>query len=660
MFAFVDNDNILDIPESKLLMESYDEENVKVCLPDDFIEGVLKIINKNEKVLDIETVKYLSTIDRLRDNGENVSENDIKYLKLMDEHKSYTSDYKYGKEYDVTFLEFLRQLDEAGEDIVDDYIDIKKIYDLIIPVDDIESSAESCMYYDKNTGEVVLHLISLETDKKSRWKIIENINIGDFINMEENKGDWHHDYSFLTEDGNDAGYMQYDFAKRIINFYGKKRKLKGIVYNVAPRFWKEGAYVPARLSVELRIKIKVSCRKIIPYTGLMYEDDFDKMFQKIQLPKIKHVKEVVKPNAKKPYPLEQTKLIIRKVEKDPVANTLEKDPVANPLEKDAVKSKKRSIEEYEEYFEKNPSIVLKDKCFSFLLKDKKDLIQQVIDNGGQYRTSVSRLTDYLVVEHGTKPYAKLHNAIKLKENSEKIKIVFAEDVEKALAQNLDSSFKESLNNEEESNVEPKKSEIAEHPSENEMEIIELEYSNLDTVYKIAENLKAVKNIMIEKNNIKFRIAYRPKRFFNNMETKLNKLCKEEYLTCDIDSYADFHRGDISFQDLKIVPTEEAVKELINFINICIIYTKENALESLVDVVPKKKDGTFVARRRTYIAYTAVSIGGMIYTLSTSNATSNVLDLEIKALDCRHSNLKKLREVESCESILTAIKDRFSN
>ena len=93
---------------------------------------------------------------------------------------------------------------------------------------------------------------------------------------------------------------------------------------------------------------------------------------------------------------------------------------------------------YGRYIETNPAITIDGKKFVFsglggnLVGKDDPIIQKVIEKGGQYRKSVSGLTDYLVVNPADAGQSKIVAAIGQQQKGKGIKIIFLKDLEKAL------------------------------------------------------------------------------------------------------------------------------------------------------------------------------------------------------------------------------------
>lgn len=112
-------------------------------------------------------------------------------------------------------------------------------------------------------------------------------------------------------------------------------------------------------------------------------------------------------------------------------------------EEAAAQHEKEWLDEYEEYLEINPNISFDNTIFVFTglggkgSEKEHPLVQKVIEEGGQYRTTVSGKTDYLVVDPKYAGSSKVDKAIEIQENSGKVQIIRRSDLEEVLG--FDSS-----------------------------------------------------------------------------------------------------------------------------------------------------------------------------------------------------------------------------
>ena len=104
------------------------------------------------------------------------------------------------------------------------------------------------------------------------------------------------------------------------------------------------------------------------------------------------------------------------------------------------------MNKYEEYIEKDPLIDFDGTLFVFSglgrghAGEKDDpIVQMVIEKGGQYRSKVSGITNYLVVDPWHSGYSKIDAAIEQNDNGKHIKIILLEDLEKALGLSTSST-----------------------------------------------------------------------------------------------------------------------------------------------------------------------------------------------------------------------------
>lgn len=98
------------------------------------------------------------------------------------------------------------------------------------------------------------------------------------------------------------------------------------------------------------------------------------------------------------------------------------------------------MEKYSKYVESNPYIDFNGKLFVFSgfghgSEKEHPIVQQVIAKGGQYRSKVSGLTDYLVVDPAEAGSSKIVAAMEQLQKGKKITVVLLEDLERALEGN---------------------------------------------------------------------------------------------------------------------------------------------------------------------------------------------------------------------------------
>ncbi len=110
---------------------------------------------------------------------------------------------------------------------------------------------------------------------------------------------------------------------------------------------------------------------------------------------------------------------------------------AEDLIDDAEADAENWMQYYGEYINHNPVIDFDGSLFVFTgfgHRDDKDhpIVQKVIEKGGQYRSKVSGLTNYLVVDPRGAGDTKVQAAIEQREKGKNIQIVLLEDLEKAL------------------------------------------------------------------------------------------------------------------------------------------------------------------------------------------------------------------------------------
>ena len=123
--------------------------------------------------------------------------------------------------------------------------------------------------------------------------------------------------------------------------------------------------------------------------------------------------------------------------------------------------------QYGAYVESNPKIEFKGKLFVFSglawhdEEKEHPTVQKVIEKGGEYRTSVSGKTDYLVVSPGSAGAKKVNTALEQKEKGKNVKIILLEDLENILAGKLATKDKKQEKQEDNYQVESKVKEVSE-------------------------------------------------------------------------------------------------------------------------------------------------------------------------------------------------------
>lgn len=96
------------------------------------------------------------------------------------------------------------------------------------------------------------------------------------------------------------------------------------------------------------------------------------------------------------------------------------------------------LNEYNDYIEQDPAITFEGSKFVFSgfghgEELSHPVVKAVLERGGVHRSKVSSLTNYLVVDPAHAGFSKIEAAIDQKENGKNIKIIFLEDLEKALS-----------------------------------------------------------------------------------------------------------------------------------------------------------------------------------------------------------------------------------
>ena len=94
--------------------------------------------------------------------------------------------------------------------------------------------------------------------------------------------------------------------------------------------------------------------------------------------------------------------------------------------------------QYGKYVETNPRITFTDKIFVFsgltgsYAEKEHPIVEKVIAKGGQYRSKVSGLTNYLVIDPANAGASKINAAIEQQDKGKAIKVILMEDLEHAL------------------------------------------------------------------------------------------------------------------------------------------------------------------------------------------------------------------------------------
>lgn len=110
------------------------------------------------------------------------------------------------------------------------------------------------------------------------------------------------------------------------------------------------------------------------------------------------------------------------------------------------------MRKYEKYLEDDPVINFNGSIFVFSglaghwAEKDHPTVQKVIEKGGQYRSKVSSLTNYLVVNPGYAGQSKIVAVMEQLQKGKNIKVVLLEDLEKALEGKTSSKKTEWLNN----------------------------------------------------------------------------------------------------------------------------------------------------------------------------------------------------------------------
>lgn len=96
------------------------------------------------------------------------------------------------------------------------------------------------------------------------------------------------------------------------------------------------------------------------------------------------------------------------------------------------------MRKYEKYLEDDPVINFNGSIFVFSglaghwAEKDHPTVQKVIEKGGQYRSKVSGLTNYLVVNPGYAGQSKIVAVMEQLQKGKNVKVILLEDLEKAL------------------------------------------------------------------------------------------------------------------------------------------------------------------------------------------------------------------------------------
>ena len=127
-------------------------------------------------------------------------------------------------------------------------------------------------------------------------------------------------------------------------------------------------------------------------------------------------------------------------EEEEVTSTSNQARVEDPID-DEARAKVRAeewMQYYGKYIDHNPVINFDGSLFVFTgfgshsFEKDDPIVQKVIEKGGQYRSKVSGLTNYLIVDPSDAGGSKIEAAVEQRKNGKNIQIVLLEDLEKAL------------------------------------------------------------------------------------------------------------------------------------------------------------------------------------------------------------------------------------
>lgn len=101
-------------------------------------------------------------------------------------------------------------------------------------------------------------------------------------------------------------------------------------------------------------------------------------------------------------------------------------------EENAERNKEEWLNNYGHAIEKNPDIQFDGKLFVFSGVDSDEVIDAVLKRGGQQRSKISGITNYLVVDPRYCGESKTYNAIEQQKKGKPVKIILLEDLRAAL------------------------------------------------------------------------------------------------------------------------------------------------------------------------------------------------------------------------------------
>lgn len=184
--------------------------------------------------------------------------------------------------------------------------------------------------------------------------------------------------------------------------------------------------------------------------------------------------------------------------------------------------------------------------------------------------------------------------------------------------------------------------------------------DFDLNNRFPEENKKVLKISLLHNKIATEISYKPKSAINRIYDYYLNDTGSYYLTeelCNAERYFD------GFETVIVYPKkfdnyESVVNKANNFMKVCLLYTNKSILSSLLDRVPKKKDGTLAIKRKTPIAFLEICKENSFYQLTAINISDMEIELVIEALKPNKTNYIRLIDLEDSESIFQDLINKY--
>ena len=175
---------------------------------------------------------------------------------------------------------------------------------------------------------------------------------------------------------------------------------------------------------------------------------------------------------------------------------------------------------------------------------------------------------------------------------------------------------------------------------------------------ISDEYKKKATELFECNGEYFRVNYLPKAMLNKMEKHIPSVIKNWVYTFPLEYATDFYslvkKGEeyeSAISSSKALPKTQAFKAYVDFIKVCLLYTKRELMEEVLKNAPRKKNGTLAVNRVQHLAFMGTAYGFQFYELCAVNETDNVVLLEIRFTECSHRHLPAFREAIPCDKVL---------